>query len=150
MTTGRLLTEAHPKATDRALVIGGATGYAAALLSELVDSVVSVEEDAALIQIARSVPSSPRVSLVEGSLAAGYRKKAPYDLILIDGAVEFVPQPIIDQLADGGRLAVAIDDRGVMRLSIGTRSGKGFGLVAFADAEAVTLPGFTRPTGFNF
>lgn len=150
MTTGRLMTEAHPKATDRALVIGGATGYAAALLSELVESVVSLEEDAALIWIARGAPVSPRVSIVEGALAAGYKKKAPYDLILIDGAVEFVPQPIIDQLTDGGRLATAIDDRGVMRLSIGTRSGKGFGLVAFADAEAVTLPGFTQPTGFNF
>ena len=53
MTTGRLLTEAHPKAEDSALVIGGATGYAAALLAELVASVVSLEEDAALLAVAR-------------------------------------------------------------------------------------------------
>ena len=150
MTTGRLLTEAHPKAEDSALVIGGATGYAAALLAELVASVVSLEEDAALLAVARQAPASTRVSIVEGPLAAGWKKKAPYDLILIDGAVEVVPQAIIDQLADGGRLAAAIVDRGVARLSLGKRSGKGFGLVAFADAEAVPLPGFTQPKSFSF
>ena len=150
MTTGRLLTEAHPKAEDSALVIGGATGYAAALLAELVASVVSLEEDATLLAVARQAPASTRVSIVEGPLAAGWKKKAPYDLILIDGAVEVVPQAIIDQLADGGRLAAAIVDRGVARLSLGKRSGKGFGLVAFADAEAVPLPGFAQPKSFSF
>jgi protein-L-isoaspartate(D-aspartate) O-methyltransferase len=150
MTTGRLLTEAHPKAEDSALVIGGATGYAAALLAELVASVVSLEEDTALLAVARQAPASTRVSIVEGPLAAGWKKKAPYDLILIDGAVEVVPQAIIDQLADGGRLAAAIVDRGVARLSLGKRSGKGFGLVAFADAEAVPLPGFAQPKSFSF
>ena len=150
MTTGRLLTEAHPKAEDSALVIGGATGYAAALLAKLVASVVSLEEDAALLAVARQAPASTRVSIVEGPLAAGWKKKAPYDLILIDGAVEVVPQAIIDQLADGGRLAAAIVDRGVARLSLGKRSGKGFGLVAFADAEAVPLPGFAQPKSFSF
>lgn len=150
MTTGRLLTEAHPQPGDHALVIGGATGYAAALLAELVDSVVSLEEDAGLLDAARKAALSPKVTIVEGPLAAGWKKKAPYDLILIDGAVELVPQSVIDQLADGGRLAAAILDRGVARLSIGKRAGKGFGLVAFADAEAAPLPGFSRPRGFSF
>lgn len=150
MTTGRLLTEAHPKAEDRALVVGSATGYVAALLAELTASVVALEEDAALLEVARKTTTSPAVSFVHGSLAAGWKKKAPYDLILIDGAVQYVPQPLIDQLAEGGRLATAIADRGVTRLAIGKRSGKGFGLVAFADAEAVSLPGFAQPTGFNF
>jgi len=150
MTTGRLLTEAHPRHEDRALVIGGATGYAAALLAELVSSVISLEEDKVLLEGARKTSLPSHVAVVEGSLAAGWKKKAPYDLILIDGAVEYVPQPIIDQLADGGRLAGAILDRGVARLSIGRRSGKGFGLIAFADAEAAPLPGFSRPRGFSF
>lgn len=150
MTTGRLLTEAHPQPTDHALVIGGATGYAAALLAELVASVVALEEDAALLDAARKASPSPKVTIVEGALASGCRKKGPYDLILIDGAVEFVPQPVIDQLAEGGRLAAAILDRGVARLSIGKRVGKGFGLIAFADAEAAPLPGFSRPRGFSF
>lgn len=150
MTTGRLLTEAHPQPEDRALVIGSATGYAAAILAELVASVTALEEDDALVSAAGKTAPSTRVSFVQGPLASGWKKKAPYDLILIDGAVEYVPQPLIDQLGEGGRLATAIVDRGVTRLAIGRRSGKGFGLVAFADAEAVILPGFAQPTGFNF
>jgi protein-L-isoaspartate(D-aspartate) O-methyltransferase len=150
MTTGRLLTEAHPRSEDHALVIGAATGYASALLAELVESVVALEQDAALLEAARKAPASPRVTIVEGPLGAGWKKKQPYDLILIDGAVELVPQALIDQLADGGRLAVAIIDRGVTRLAIGKRSGKGFGLVAFTEAEAAPLPGFERPKSFSF
>lgn len=150
MTTGRLLTEAHPQAGDRALVVGGATGYAAALLAELVASVVLLEEDAALLGAARQAPPRPQVTIVEGALSAGWKKQGPYDLILIDGAVEVVPQAIIDQLADGGRLAAAIVDRGVTRLALGKRSGKGFGLVAFAEAEAALLPGFAQPKSFSF
>jgi len=150
MATGRLLTEARPRPTDRALVVGSATGYGAALLAQLVSSVVALEEDPALLRIARAAGLPSHVAIVEGPLKAGWKKQAPYDLILIDGAVEYVPQPIIDQLADGGRLAAGIIDNGVTRLSIGRRSGKGFGLVAFADAEAVPLPGFSRPRSFTF
>lgn len=150
MATGRLLTEARPQPTDRALVVGSATGYGAALLAQLVSSVVALEEDPALLRIARAAGLPSHVTIVEGVLKAGWKKQAPYDLILIDGAVEYVPQPIIDQLADGGRLAAGIIDNGVTRLSIGRRSGKGFGLVAFTDAEAVPLPGFSRPRSFTF
>ena len=150
MATGRLLTEAHPLPADRALVVGAATGYAAALLAELVASVTALEEDAALLAIARAANSSPRISYVDGPLAKGWKKGAPYDLILIDGAVEHVPQAIIDQLAPDGRLATAILDRGVTRLCVGRRAGTAFGLNAFADAEAVVLPGFAKPRGFVF
>jgi len=150
MATGRLLTEAHPLPGDRALVVGAATGYAAALLAELVTSVTALEEDAGLLAIARASGASPRVTFVEGPLAKGWKKGAPYDLILIDGAVEHVPQAIIDQLSPEGRLATAIVDRGVTRLCIGRKAGTAFGLNAFADADAVILPGFARPRGFEF
>lgn len=150
MVTGRLLTEAHPQSGDHALVVGAATGYAAALLAELVASVVALEEDADLIATARKATSSGRIDFARGSLAKGWAKAAPYDLILIDGAVEVVPQVLIDQLADGGRLATGIVDRGVTRLAIGRKAGKGFGLAAFADAEAIVLPGFEQPKSFSF
>ena len=150
MATGRLLSEARSKSEDRALVIGAATGYAAALLGELVSSVTALDEDAALLDIARSATRAGNVAFVEGPLGDGWAKDAPYDLILIDGAVEHVPQAIIAQLAAGGRLATAIVERGVTRLAIGRRTSTGFGLIAFADAEAVILPGFAVPKGFTF
>ncbi|MFN3946344.1 MAG: protein-L-isoaspartate O-methyltransferase family protein [Allosphingosinicella sp.] len=150
MSTGRLLTEAAPRESDHCLLVGAATGYAAALLSRLTGSVVAVEEDAALVAFAREALAGSGVELIEGPLAEGHAARAPYDLILIDGAVEFVPQAIIDQLAENGRLAGAILDNGVPRLSLGRKAGGAFGTVAFADVATAVLPGFTRPKTFTF
>ncbi|PWG03539.1 protein-L-isoaspartate O-methyltransferase family protein [Sphingosinicella humi] len=150
MSLGRLLTEAQPDEKDRALVIGAATGYAAAVLARMVASVVAVEEDPALAAAAKAALKGTEVKLVEGPLAKGYKKGAPYDLILIDGAVEFIPDAIIDQLAEDGRLVAAILDNGVSRISIGRRGGGGFGTVAVADAASAVLPGFVKPRGFIF
>jgi protein-L-isoaspartate(D-aspartate) O-methyltransferase len=145
LVTGRLLTEAHPLPGDRVLIIGSATGYAAAVVTRLVASVVALEEDIGI----EPVPS-PGVRYVQGPLVEGWPGDAPYDLILIDGAVEHVPAGIVEQLADGGRLATGIVDRGVTRLAIGRKAGSGFGLVTFADTGAVVLPGFSAPPSFSF
>jgi protein-L-isoaspartate(D-aspartate) O-methyltransferase len=150
MALGRLLTEARPERGERAMVIAPATGYAAAVLSRLVGPVVAVEDDPELAAAARAALEGYEVTLVEGPLVAGHSDGAPYDLILIDGAVEYIPQALIDQLAEGGRLASAILDRGVTRLSIGRKAGHGFGMAAFADAAAAVLPGFVRPRAFSF
>jgi protein-L-isoaspartate(D-aspartate) O-methyltransferase len=150
LALGRLLTEAAPREGEKALVIGAATGYAAAVLSKMVGSVVAVEEDAELASFAREALAGYGVTVVEGPLVEGHRGAAPYDLILIDGAVETVPPALIEQLADGGRLATGTVDNGVTRLSIGRRSGDAFGLVSFSDAAAAMLPGFARPPAFTF
>jgi len=150
MTLGRLLSEARPLPSDRALVLGSATGYSAALLAELVAEVVALEEDASLLEAARGALSGTRVVSVEGPLAVGHPERAPYDLILIDGAVEVVPDALVEQLAEGGRLATAIVDRGVTRLAIGRKTGGGFALVPFQDANASILPGFGAPATFSF
>ena len=150
MALGRLLTQASPQRGERALVVGAATGYAAAILSRLVGDVVALEEDSELAAFARDALAGSPVTLVEGPLAEGHAQGAPYDLILIDGAVEFVPDALVAQLVDGGRIAAAILDRGVSRLSIGVKAGEGFGTVAFTDAAAAVLPGFVRPRTFTF
>ena len=150
MSLGRMLTEAGPQEQDRALVIGAATGYAAAVLARLVGSVVAVEEDPALAAVARQALGASGVKLVEGPLAKGHKAAAPYDLILIDGAVEFVPDTIVEQLADNGRLATALLVGGVAQISIGRRGGAGFGLAAVSDAASAILPGFAKPRGFTF
>jgi len=150
MSLGRMLTEAAPQPEDRALVIGAAAGYAAAVLSQLVASVVAVEEDPELAAAARQALSGTEVKLVEGPLTKGHKAGAPYDLILIDGAVEFVPDAIVSQLAETGRLAAAMLVQGVAQISIGRRGGAGFGMAAVSDAASAILPGFVRPKGFQF
>ena len=150
MALGRMLSEVTPLEGERALVVGSATGYAAAVMERLVGSVVAVEEDPALIEIAKTALSGCHVTLVKAPLTQGYAEGAPYDLVLIDGAVESVPQAIIDQLVDGGRLATAILDQGVSRISIGRRAGEGFGLAPVTDWASAILPGFAKPRAFSF
>jgi protein-L-isoaspartate(D-aspartate) O-methyltransferase len=145
MVTGRLLTEARVREGDRALVIGAGSGYSAAVLAELGASVVALEEDKEL-----AGKATPGVTRASGPLAKGWAKAAPYDLILFDGAAELIPPAIIDQLADGGRLAAPIVQNGVTRLALGRKAGSGFGMQSFADAEAPILPGFVIERGFSF
>lgn len=128
-TLGRLLTELEPRPAEKALVIGTAPAYAAAVLREMG---LDVREHG------------------DGDLTQGDRDGAPYDLILIDGAVEQVPDSIVRQLKHDGRLGACLVEQGVQRLVIGQRAGDGFGTRAFADSAASPLPGFDRPEAFSF
>lgn len=150
MALGRMLTEARLDGSERALVIGAATGYSAAVLASLVASVTALEESPELAAFARAALDGTGVSVVEGPLAAGHAAGAPYDFVLIDGAVADVPQAIVDQVADGGEIALALLDRGVSRLGIGRVVAGAFGVTIYADAAAAVLPGFDVPRPFSF
>ncbi|HVM23088.1 MAG TPA: protein-L-isoaspartate O-methyltransferase [Sphingomicrobium sp.] len=144
---GQLLTQMMPEAGQRALVVGAGTGYSAAVLAAMGLDVVALESSAALAQAARDAA----VGVVEGPLEAGHRKKAPFDQILIDGAVEYIPDAIVDQLAEGGRLGAALRGRGDMsRLIVGRKAGGAFGHLSIGDAGVPALPGFERPQAFTF
>ena len=150
MVLGRLLTEAGLQGHERALVVGSGTGYAAAVLTRLVGPVTALEDDAVLASAAREALADTAVELVDGPLEAGWAKGAPYDFILIDGAVDYVPPALVEQCAEGGRIGLALHDRGVTRLAMGRVAGGAFGLTTFADAAVAILPGFERPRGFIF
>jgi protein-L-isoaspartate(D-aspartate) O-methyltransferase len=143
---GELLTQMMPEAGQRALVVGAGSGYAAAVLTEIGLDVVALESAPELVAAARALG----IRAVEGPLAAGHGKSAPYDQILIDGAVEAIPEAIVAQLADGGRLGTALIDRGVSRLIVGRKAGGGFGYLSIGDAGVPALPGFARPRAFAF
>jgi protein-L-isoaspartate(D-aspartate) O-methyltransferase len=150
MVTGRLLTEAQLYPKDHVLLVGAGTGYTAELLGRLAGTVIALDDQPQLLARAREAVTASNVRFVEGDLAAGWGEGAPYDLIVVDGAIEQVPPALIEQLADEGRLVAPIVERGVTRLSIGRRAGGGFGMVSFADADAPRLPGFARPVEFSF
>jgi protein-L-isoaspartate(D-aspartate) O-methyltransferase len=144
--TGMLLTETAPLAGERALVVGCGTGYSAAVLKAIGLDVTGLECSPMLAKSARELG----IDVVEGPLAEGWKKGAPYDLVLIDGAIEHIPDAIVDQLTDHGRLGAALLDRGVSRLAVGRRAGDGFGIYTMADAGAAALPGFECPRTFTF
>jgi protein-L-isoaspartate(D-aspartate) O-methyltransferase len=146
MVLGSLLTQMVPLRGQRALVVGAGTGYSAAVIDAMGLSVTALESSAELSAAARD----NGVEIVEGPLEAGWRKAAPYDQILIDGAVEYIPDAIIEQLADGGRLGTALADRGVTRLIVGRKAAGAFGYLSLSDAGVPALPGFSRPRAFTF
>ncbi len=151
MATGRLLTEARILPDDSVLLIGAAGGYTAAVLARLAAKVVAVESDSALAAHARAALAGiANVELVEAPLGEGYAAGAPYDAIIVDGAMEQVPDALVAQLAPGGRMTAGLVQRGVTRLAAGGRTQSGFGLVDFADADSAPLPGFARPKSFSF
>jgi len=149
MVVGRLLTEAHLKGDESVLVIGAGTGYSAAVLARLVHAVTMVEDSATLAGQARAALAGTGVAVVEGPLNIGHAAGGPYDFILIDGAVEEIPQAILDQV-EQGEIAFVLADRGVTRLAIGRVAGRALGTTIIADAAAATLPGFAKPRGFSF
>jgi protein-L-isoaspartate(D-aspartate) O-methyltransferase len=143
---GRLLSEAEPKAGQRALVIGSGTGYSAAILKEIGLEVVALESNDVLAASAKSAG----VDVVVGELSKGWTKGGPYDLILLDGAVEEVPGALGKQLVPGGILVGAISDRGITRLIVATCANGALGWRSIADADVGHLPGFERPGAFTF
>ena len=143
---GRLLTQMAPKKGERALVVGAGTGYSAAVLGAIGCAVVALESEPKHAARARELG----VEAVEGPLGAGHKAGAPYDLVVIDGAVERIPDAIIRQVADGGRLGTALIERGITRLIVGQKVAGAFGYLSIADAGVAPLPGFTEPRGFRF
>ena len=151
MATGRLLTEAYLEAGDRVLLIGAATGYTAALLVDIVANVVAVEEQAEFAAAARTALSGEgKIEVVEAPLNAGHPAGAPYDVLIVDGAVEDLPAALVEQVKVGGRIVTGLVENGVTRLASGRRTEGGHGVRAFADAECAILPGFARPRAFQF
>jgi protein-L-isoaspartate(D-aspartate) O-methyltransferase len=143
---GQLLTQMFPEVGHRALVVGAGSGYSAAVLGAMGLQVTALESSVELAAVARKLG----VKVVEGPLEAGWEKGAPYDQILVDGAIEYIPDAIVAQLADGGRLGTALLDRGVARLIVGRKSGEAFGYLSVGDSAAPALPGFTKPRIFTF
>lgn len=143
---GLLLTALAPVRGESALVVGAGTGYAAAVLSEMGVETHSVESSPALAAVARK----NGVEVVEGPLEQGHPNGGSYDMVLIDGAVETIPDALVGQLKDGGRLGGAIVDKGITRLIIGRKAGTGFGYLTVADAATPALPGFQQRQAFTF
>ncbi len=138
---------------DVALVVGAGSGYSAAILADLVSSVIALECDEALAERASATIEGlgvTNVAVVTGPLAEGYPSDAPYDVVLVDGAVEVPLDTLCGQLKDGGRL-IAVEGRGLAgRARLFVRSGETVSGWPQFNAAAPVLPGFEKPAAFVF
>lgn len=154
MVFARLLQEANISPRDRVIDIGGGFGYAAAVLASVAREVVSVESDAALAEVAGVTCKElgyNKVQVVCGPLEAGYPPRAPYDVMFFGGLVEHIPDALVAQVAEGGRVVAVM--RGPDGIGRGCRGVRSRGYTAYRpvfDAATAPLPGFARVPSFVF
>lgn len=147
----RLIQAAELESTDRVLVVGCSTGYAAAVVARIAGEVVALEQDDTLAPAAQATLAAyPNVTVARGALVEGWARNAPYDAILIDGAVELLPDAFRKQLKDGGRLVCVLGGRPQPSAMLYRRSGDELGGRAIFDAAAALLPGFAKIPVFAF
>lgn len=150
----RLVQLAEISPTEKVLDVGCTTGYSTAVLSRLASSVVGLERDDRLAAVAKETLTALGVAnaaVVTGPLEAGFPSESPYDVIVLEGAVEFVPEALFAQLATGGRLVGIVGHGRSAPAMIYTKDADGdLGARAAFDAYARPLPGFEKPKVFVF
>lgn len=125
---GRMLEEAAPTKDDKLLLVDGGSGYLAELLRPLVGS----------------------IKVIPAAEAASAAKKGDYTLLVIDGAIEHLPDVLAKRLADGGRIVTGLVMRGLTRLAAGRKAAGEASLVPLAEMGIPVLPEFAAPKGWSF
>jgi protein-L-isoaspartate(D-aspartate) O-methyltransferase len=151
-TLAKLLDALDIQPTEMVLDLGCGLGYSAAVIARLADAVIAVEEDAGLAAEAQRVLSNEGVdnaAVIAGPLAAGAAKHAPYDVIILQGGVETVPDAILAQLKDGGRIGAVFMDGAVGTAKVGYKIDGAMSWRSLFNAAAPVLSGFRKERGFT-
>jgi protein-L-isoaspartate(D-aspartate) O-methyltransferase len=149
----RMLQAAEIGETDNVLVVGCASGYTAAVVAKLAGTVTATESDRSLAAKANDVLAKlgfGNAAVRTAAAGEGDEANAPYDVIVLAGATEIVPDRLYRQLKDGGRLVGVFAMSRPQRAMIVTHSHADFGDRALFDAAVPVLPGLERPPAFVF
>ena len=154
MVLARLLQAAQVEPNDVVLDVGCTSGYSSALLARLAGTVVALESDATLRDRANQTLQDLGIDnavVVAGELTEGYQKQAPYNVILRGGAVAEVPEVILSQVAEGGRLVTVIAAQAHLGQAVLIRKSAGLpSRRVLFDASVRQLPGFAATPRFVF
>ncbi len=151
-TLAKMLDALDIEGDDLVLDIGPAHGYSAAVIARLAEAVVGVEDDPALVEEAQRAlgdAGADNVVMVEGALSAGAPDHGPYDVILVEGAVEHLPEAITGQLKEGGRIACLFSEGALGVIRIGYKIDGRMNWRDAFNAGAPVLPGFERHAAFT-
>ena len=153
MVFAKLVQAAEIKPDDFLMVVGCGCGYSLAVIARLASAVVGVEQNADLAERASELLTELGVEnadVVEGPLNEGCASQGPYDVILFDGSAEQIPDAILSQLRDNGRLVYVNGKHPGAQAVVVQRSGERFGHRVLFNASAPELPGFSVEPGFVF
>jgi len=152
--TGKLIAALDPGRGDACLVLAAGAGFEAALLGHLCETVIAVDEDAETVnRLAERMAElgMDRVVPVEAPILEGLPDQGPFDLIVICGMVEHVPETLKHQLGEGGRLAAVVEmDDALGRGRVYTRAGETVSYRDVFDATPPKLEAFNLPRAFVF
>ncbi|MDX5356212.1 MAG: protein-L-isoaspartate O-methyltransferase [Rhodobacterales bacterium] len=149
-TLAKLLDALNIQRDELVLNIGAGLGYSAAVIARMAEAVVAVEEEglAAEAQAALGDQRVDNVAVIAGALASGAAKHAPYDVIFIEGGIEVLPDALVAQLKQGGRIGCLFMEGALGTARIGTKLGDGIVWRDAFNAAAPVLPGFERKAEF--
>lgn len=150
-TMAKLLQAADVQPDELVLDVGAGLGYSSALVACMAEAVIALEEDADLAleaERALSEASADNVAVINGALAEGASKHGPYDVVLIEGAVEDIPDALIDQLKVGGRIVAIFLEGALGTARVGYKDGQGVSWRFAFNAAAPVLPGFEKRREF--
>lgn len=153
MVCARLLQLADIKSSDIVLDIACATGYCAAIISDLAATVVALDDNADLVDLASQTLADldvGNVAVIEGDITKGKAAEAPFDVIIIEGALETVPQGLFDQLSDGGRLVTVLGKGQSGVATLFTKSGTDIAKRTTFNTTIAPLAAFDKKREFQF
>ncbi|SEP19174.1 protein-L-isoaspartate(D-aspartate) O-methyltransferase [Salinihabitans flavidus] len=150
-TFAKMLDALNIQSDDLVLDIGSGLGYSAAVIARMAEAVVAVEDDEDRVSEAQSILAehdADNVIMHFGPLQEGAAEHGPYDVICIQGAVDFVPEAVLDQLKEGGRIAVLFSEERLGVVRIGYRIDGEMSWRFLFNAGAPVLPGFKKHFAF--
>lgn len=154
MVVARLLEALTPHGTEHVLVVAAGTGYTVTLVAPLVEYVVAVEENAYLMDGAQKAQSDlhiKNIKWVKDKPEKGCKAHAPYDCIILDAAADLVPDNLVQQVKDGGRIiGVLKGSNGLYQLTVATRNGNALFTETLFETPGVVLANFKQPERFVF
>jgi protein-L-isoaspartate(D-aspartate) O-methyltransferase len=151
-TLAKMLDALDIRSDEMVLDLGCGLGYSTAVIARMAEAVVAVEEDEALAAEASralAAQGADNAAVVTGPLASGAAKHGPYDVITLQGGVAAIPEAILAQLKDGGRIAAVFMDGALGTAKIGYKEGGRVTWRFAFNATAPVLPGFAARQGFT-
>lgn len=148
----KMLDALELKSSQLVLVIGSGSGYGVAVISQIVEAVVGLDEPDMSIDAENCLASQEidNAFIVEGDLHKGNAKHGPYDSIFVEGAVEYIPDEIIQQLKDGGRIIAIFMDNAIGKVQLGIKTRGNVNWRFEFNAVAPILNGFKKEEEFYF
>lgn len=150
-TLAKMLDSLDISGDELVLDIGAAFGYSSTVIARMAQAVVAVEENADMVAEAQTILSeqgADNVILHEGPLAAGAPEHGPYDVIVVQGGVEQIPDDLLEQLKDGGRIACVFSDNALGVVRVGYKIDGDISWRYAFNAGAPVLPGFVSEAEF--